>query len=656
MLKRKICSSVGISIFILFIAVCLAVSVSAEANPKNVYTGNLVKRASEFAPGRVVVKFADSVADDEVEQIVRGQGAQIHRTARKKAFHVLRVPRGQVWQKVEALKSNSRVVYAHPDYLAYADAAPVNDPYYHLQWNLDNEAFGGIEMEQAWGINPGGAPSVVVAVLDTGVAYEDCEPPACERTYCQADDLGGTSFVAGYDFVNHDNHPNDDNSHGTHVAGTIAQTTNNGEGVAGVAYMSSIMPLKVLNSNGSGYISDIAEAIRWAADYGANVINMSLSSLYPSAALQEAVAYAYNEKNVVLVASSGNYSEEAPRFPAYYPEVIATGATTYDEKLASYSNRGNELCAPGGVEEQDLNGDGYPDMVLQNTFNPDSKDVCDLWYWFFGGTSMAAPHVSGLAALILAENPTLSNEQVRQILKDTADEKGTECGSGIINAQRALEVAAGFDATPSVSIVAPADGAAVSDLVTVQIDAYDSEDNVGSLSVQWNVDGGAWQDASYNEISGFYEVAWDTTNIGDGDHTLNAQATDSAGNPALNSISVFVSNNGLPPSVHIADLYGESGKFWKYFWYAAVDILVHDHTEQPVNNARVDILWSDGSVDWCTTGNDGECSVVGYTFRRTPFLKLTVTNISNTGLPYEPSLNHDPDGDSNGTSITIYKP
>jgi serine protease len=650
MLKKKL----GILILVLVASFALAFSVSAEPRANHVYTGNLDKRPQAYVPGQVVVRFAESMADADVENITRGVGAKIKRRSHKRRFHLLTVPKGQVWKKIEALKKNPKVLYAHPDYLAYADFVP-SDPYYSpYQWNLDNPEHGGIGMEEAWDINQGGNDSVIVAVLDTGVAYENF------GGYCQAPDLAGTTFVAGYDFINNDQHPNDDNAHGTHVAGTIAQTTDNGIGVAGVAGNVSIMPVKVLASNGSGPVSTISEAINWAADHGAHIINMSLSTAYPSTVLEDAVNYAHS-KGVLIIASSGNSSGSSPQYPAAYMHATAVGATTYNNRLAGYSNKGSDLCAPGGIDGEDLNGDGYDDMVLQNTFNPNTKNACDLGYWFFSGTSMAAPHVSGLAALILSKNPYLSNDEVGQILKDTADPLADEtdppsiCGSGIINAHRALQMAAGFDAVPSVSIASPADGATVTETVTIQIDASDLEDPVESLTVLWNVDGDTWQPADYNSDTGYYEAEWDTTATADGLHTLNASVSDSAFNTSTDSSSVRIANYGVPPSIHIADLDGTSGRWW-FLWWAAVDILVHDHNEEAVGNAIVDISWSDGSVDWCITGNNGWCSLVGYQFRRTRSLTLTVTEVSNSSLPYDPGLNHDPDGDSDGTSITVKQP
>jgi serine protease len=537
---------------LLFTAVLVAAifaGFSAMAEPRigGVYLGNIAQPVAEFASDRVLVEFAPSVTDSQAEEIVRGLKAKIKRRALKREFRLLSVPKGKVWQTIEALHKNPRVRYAHPDWKAYATFTP-NDEFYWLQWHLDNPdpAAGGIDMEEAWDLNSGGNPDVTVAVVDTGIAYES------RGGFCQAPDLKATKFVDGYDFVNNDAYPNDDNSHGTHVAGTIAQSTNNSTGVAGIAFNVSLMPVKVLGADGSGYISDIAEGIRWAADHGANVINMSFGTSAPSfylTALQNAVRYAHNQ-GVLLVASSGNSSGATPLYPANYPEVIAVGATVYNKSLASYSNRGNELCAPGGTSQgEDLNHDGNPDMVLQNTFDPNTRNVCDFGYWFFAGTSMAAPHVSGVAALVLSENPGLTNEEIRQILKDTAEPADTACGSGLINAYAAVAAASPGDTPPQVSIVQPSDGSVVSGDILVQVDASDYNDGPGTLVVNLNIDEEPnGRVATYNAQSGFYEVTWDTTGTEDIGHTLQAKATDSAGQVTESTpVSVTVNNHNAPP-------------------------------------------------------------------------------------------------------------
>ncbi len=233
-------------------------------------------------------------------------------------------------------------------------------------------------MEKAWDISTG--QGVTVAVVDTGIR--------------KGTDLAKTCFVSGYDFVNSDTDPIDDNGHGTHVAGTVAQSTDNGVGVAGVAYKSCLMPVKVLDATGSGTYADVASGIIYAADNGAKVINLSLGGSSDSQTLKDAVAYAYG-KGVTVVAAAGNNNSRTLSYPAAYDAyVIAVGATQYDETKAPYSNYGPslDLVAPGGNNNLDQNKDGYADGVLQQTFQIKGRTIS--WgYYFFQGTSMAAPHV-----------------------------------------------------------------------------------------------------------------------------------------------------------------------------------------------------------------------------------------------------------------------
>jgi serine protease len=345
----------------------------------------------------------------------------------KEPFRVLKVPEGKVGEKIKEFKKRADVIYAEPNYLAYALMTP-NDPYYKYQWHLDNSVYGGIQMEEAWDISTGAG--VTVAVVDTGIR--------------KGTDLANTCFVSGYDFVNSDTDPTDDNGHGTHVAGTVAQSTNNGVGVAGVAYKSCLMPVKVLDATGAGTYANVALGIRYAADNGAKVINLSLGGSEPSDTLEGALAYAYG-KGVTVVAAAGNDSSPTLSYPAAYDAyVIAVGATRYDETLAYYSNYGPslDLVAPGGDLNVDQNGDGYGDGVLQQTFRKTGR-VISWGYYFFQGTSMAAPHVSGVAALLIANGNATTQDQVRTALQETAEDLGATgrddtYGYGLVNAYAAL--------------------------------------------------------------------------------------------------------------------------------------------------------------------------------------------------------------------------
>ncbi|MBK7824639.1 S8 family peptidase [Nannocystis sp.] len=306
-----------------------------------------------------------------------------------------------------------------------------DDPLFSRQWHMEM-----IHTPEAWKITAG--KGAIVAVIDTGVAWKDL--PGVAK---QVPDLAGTAFTHGETFV-----PGalkdglDDHLHGTHVAGTIAQTTNNALGVTGVAYESTIMPLKVLGGDGRGSVPGIANAIRYAADHGAQVINMSLGGPLPSAVLGKAVAYAH-EKGVIVVCAAGNEKRSRVGYPAGHDHAVAVAAVDGTGQRSWYSNWGKDLdvSAPGGDTREDKNGDGFPDGVLQNTIllqNPMQSE-----YMWLQGTSMASPHAAGVAALIVSRGVT-NPDEVERILKRTAKhpnnvEWDKEYGAGVIDALAAVD-------------------------------------------------------------------------------------------------------------------------------------------------------------------------------------------------------------------------
>jgi serine protease len=404
-------------------------------------------------PGEVLVKFKSGVPAATRSSVLRAQKATLVTSLLVPGYYLLKVKEVEldtVPKTVGALARDPAVAAAQPNYYRYADATP-NDPFYAYQWNLSQ-----IQMADAWDVTRGSR--VTVAVVDTGIAYENY------GSFRKAPDLAGTTFVAGWNFVNNTAHANDDNSHGTHVAGTIAQTTDNNLGAAGIAYQARLMPLKVLGADGAGTDAAVASAMIWAADHGANVINMSLGADSASSVLQDAVDYAY-AKGLVLVAAAGNGGVGSINYPGACSHVIAVGAVRYDETKVPYSNYGTGLAlvAPGGDLSVDQNGDGYPDGVLQMTFNPTTKNIADFAYWFFQGTSMATPHVSGVAALVLAKGAAATPAQVLQALQATTKDLGEPgwdpmFGYGLLQARTALDWTPSFTgtATPTPTRGSPA--------------------------------------------------------------------------------------------------------------------------------------------------------------------------------------------------------
>ncbi|MBP6787961.1 MAG: S8 family serine peptidase, partial [Candidatus Promineofilum sp.] len=308
--------------------------------------------------------------------------------------------------------ANPAVLRAEPDYLLTADAAP-DDPLYLRQWHMPQ-----VQVEEAWGVTTG--DGVVVAVLDSGVDPHGADG-FCHPLYAEYNVVGNATGPGA---------ALDDYNHGTHVAGTVAGCAGNATGVVGLAYDANIMAVKVL-TNGTGSNADVAEGIVWAADHGAQVINMSLgsgcSSAWPACSVgvvNAAIDYAAAH-DIVIVVSAGNHNRATLGFPGNHPEVIGVMATRYNQTRASYSNYGPavDMAAPGGQSSQDQNQDGFPDGVLQETFVRSSSPH-NWQYSYFQGTSMAAPHVTGAAVLLRACAPEADRDEVRAALEGYALDLG----------------------------------------------------------------------------------------------------------------------------------------------------------------------------------------------------------------------------------------
>jgi len=371
--------------------------------------------AAPAVPGQFMIKFSSGTSNRQRDTMLRAHGGRrLQRLAELDIdaveFPQLRKAKGAAVEKlINTIKRHAQVEFVEPNYLYTSDLTP-NDPGAAQQY-----AWNTIDANEAWDINAG-SNTTVIAVVDTGI----------QRSHPDLD----AKIVAGRDFVDNDTTADDGNGHGTHVAGTAAAETNNATGGAGSCPNCKLMPVRVLDNSGSGTLAAVADGIRWAADNGAKVINLSLGGS-GSSTLQRAVEYAWS-KGAFLACAAGNSntSSTASAYPAAYTNCFAVASTTSSDARSSFSNYGSwvEVAAPGSSIYSTWLNSGY------RTIN---------------GTSMATPHVAGLAGLLASSG--LSNAQIRDRICSTSDAisgTGSQWSCGRINAYRAVS-AAGPSPTPT---------------------------------------------------------------------------------------------------------------------------------------------------------------------------------------------------------------
>lgn len=380
-------------------------------------TGELDPAAYDI-PGELIVDLKDDVEESAITTFLRGLGLTFHPTAMEAETktEIVDVPVSRMAETIARLKADPRVEVVEPLARVHAYFVP-NDPLLKDQWHMTR-----IGASRAWDFATG--RGVTVAVVDTGIACETHGP------FTKGTDLAGTTCVSGWNVVTGNEHANDDQGHGTHVAGTIAQSTNNGIGAAGVAFHARLMPVKVLNADGFGTTADVADGIRWAADHGADVINLSLGGPRNSKVLQKAVDHAL-AKGAVIVAAAGN-SGGSVGYPGASEGVIGVSATDPDDKIAKFSSRGNgvDIGAPGV-------------SVMQQTICNKGRNKCES-FAAWNGTSMASPHVAGAAALLVSLGVTdpaaveSTLKSTARVVDDSAEGK-RNFGAGILQAAAAVE-------------------------------------------------------------------------------------------------------------------------------------------------------------------------------------------------------------------------
>ncbi len=410
----------------------LAPTTAPEAAPAFSAAGS-----GEYVSGQILVKFRSGA---NAASVASANGGSLKAEILDRLF-VMNVPAGRELNLVAALSHNPNVEFAEPDYIrtyglpcSLGDCVAPLDTYFGYKWDHNNDGtlnnstgalvvntgkvdadIDWLEAHQQLGAFTG---SAVIAIIDTGVFGAHL-------------DLAGR-VLPGYDFVNNDADPADDDGHGTHVAGIAAASGDNNLGVTGVAYGTNvkILPVKVCGPNGCPS-SAIASGIRFAADNGANVINLSLGGRFGSTSEQQALQYALS-KDVLPFCASGNDRASSVSYPAAFAECVAVGATDWGDARASYSNRGSALdvSAPGG-DSEDRSGYSY----ILSTYNDGS-------YAFVAGTSQASPQAAGLGGLLYATG-LRGAANIRDRIAATADDLGTagwdsSFGSGRINVYRAI--------------------------------------------------------------------------------------------------------------------------------------------------------------------------------------------------------------------------
>lgn len=440
------------------LVIVAASRVPGDSNPGTAQVSASAHRADTVL-GEIVVQLRSGSDETDAQRVAASAGGKLASINEDTGMAVISLPPGRAADKIADIEKDSAVLEAGQNYIAEAAQVP-NDPAFASQWHLQ-AGDGGIDAEGAWDIATNGGSGVTVAVIDTGLAYEYAND-AQGRSFAPSPEFSPPHIVDPWDFTENDEDANDDNGHGTHVASLIGGATGNGYGSAGIASNASIMPLKALSWDGTGKASDVIDAIYYAVNHHASIINMSLA--FPGSGAADADGYYCGEiaglntaldyaqaHDITVIAAAGNGGSRVA-CPAAYPSVIAVGATRLDGTVTGYSNGGNplDIVAPGGDPAQDLNNDGKADGIIQNTFcqNPqllhntlDYTQFCDQ---ALAGTSQAAAAVTGIAALLLGQSPHLTPHDIRNLLEGTARDSGPSgwdqaYGWGLVDARAAVE-------------------------------------------------------------------------------------------------------------------------------------------------------------------------------------------------------------------------
>ena len=543
------------AVLFLFILVQSTTQVAkAQASPEDPTYQEGTKQ--QFAPGEIIVTLDQSAAQSDLTRLNQQNDASTEENLPQSKVNVVDLPSDlTVSEGIQAYEDSPDVAYAEPNFKLFPTATP-NDPYFSRMWALNNTGQTGgtidadIDAPEQWNTNTG-SPSTVVAVIDEGMDIN--HPDLKANIYTNAveatgvkgvdDDRNGyVDDVHGYDFANNDASVYDPDpitgkgdEHGTHVAGTIAAVGNNGTGVTGVNWQAKVMPLKFLGPNG-GYTSDAVEALDYAVKNGVKISNNSWGGGGKSQALQDAIARADSAGHLFVAAAAnggadgiGDNNDVTPNYPANYPNsnIISVAATDNRDRLASFSNF--------GVNTVDL---AAPGVSILSTLPRNT-------YGNYSGTSMATPHVAGVAALIKSQNPTADDgamkAQILQFAEKKTSLKNKVATGGRLNAYTALTQQVAPDTTdPSIANVRPVPGSKTRDRTpTTTATVQDNRSELMKSDIRLFVDGKEKTSFSYDQVGD--KLSYTSARLSYSTHTVKIVADDDAGNTAIQSWRFTVS-------------------------------------------------------------------------------------------------------------------
>lgn len=548
---RRLSLMAGTLMAVLFLIILVQSNLrvaKAQASPEDPTYEEETKQ--QFAPGEIIVKLDQSASQSDLTQLNQQNDASTEENLPQSKVNVVDLPSDlTVSEGIQAYEDSPDVAYAEPNFKLFPTATP-NDPYFSRLWALNNTGQTGgtidadIDAPEQWNTNTG-SPSTVVAVIDEGIDIN--HPDLKANIYTNAveatgvkgvdDDRNGyVDDVHGYDFANNDASVYDPDpltgkgdEHGTHVAGTIAAVGNNGTGVTGINWQAKVMPLKFLGPNG-GYTSDAVEALDYAVKNGVKISNNSWGGGGKSQALQDAIARADSAGHLFVAAAGnggadgiGDNNDVTPNYPANYPNsnIISVAATDNRDRLASFSNFGVstvDLAAPGVSILSTLPGNTYGN---------------------YSGTSMATPHVAGVAALIKSQNPTADDgamkAQILQFAEKKTSLKNKVATGGRLNAYATLTQQVAPDTTdPRIANVRPVPGSKTRDRTpTTTATVKDNSSELMKSDIRLFVDGKEKTSFSYDQAGD--KLSYTSARLSYTGHTMKIVADDDAGNTAIQS-------------------------------------------------------------------------------------------------------------------------